>query len=119
MPKLGNNGSPILGSSYDVTLSDALGGSLAVLVSGLSDTSYNGGALPAALPGAPGCDVLVAPEVLDLYLTSATGAASATVSLPPSPSFIGSQLYHQWAVVDNVNALGVVVSDAGRATVDQ
>ena len=119
VPKLGNNGSPILGSSYDVTLSDALGGSLAVLVSGLSDTSYNGGALPAALPGAPGCDVLVAPEVLDLYLTSATGAASATVSLPPSPSFIGSQLYHQWAVVDNVNALGVVVSDAGRATVDQ
>ena len=119
VPKLGNNGSPILGSSYDVTLSGALGGSLAVLVSGLSDTSYNGVALPAALPGAPGCDVLVAPEVLDLYLTSASGAASATVSLPASPSFIGSQLYHQWAVVDNVNALGVVVSDAGRATVDQ
>jgi hypothetical protein len=30
---------------------------------------------------------------------------------------MGLNVFHQWAVLDTVNALGIVVSDAGKATV--
>ncbi|MCK5944762.1 MAG: hypothetical protein KAI24_22425, partial [Planctomycetes bacterium] len=119
VPRLGNVGVPSLGSSYDVTLSDALPNTFAIMVSGLSDQLYNGLPLPLTLPGAPGCDVYAAPEVLDLYITDGAGTASATFAIPSSPANIGVSLYHQWAVVDNVNALGIVMSEAGRATIDQ
>ena len=117
-PSIGNNGLPSLNSTYDVTLADALPNTFAVCVSGLSDTVYGGGTLPVTLPGAPGCDLLAAPTVLELFITSATGTAGAPFNIPASPIYIGVSLYHQWAVVDNVNTLGIVVSDAGRATVD-
>jgi hypothetical protein len=117
-PAIGNNGVPALSSSYDVTLSDALPSSFAICVSGLSNTVYSGGALPAGLPGAPGCNLHASPDVLQLFITSTSGTASTPFSIPSSPIFIGVSLYHQWAVVDNVNALGIVVSEAGQATVD-
>ncbi len=108
-PSLGNVGLPILNSSYDVTLADAIPTAFAVMVSGLSDTVYNGGPLPLALPGAPGCSLYTAPEVLDLFVTSATGTASATFNIPANPANVGISLFHQWAVLDAVNPLGIVV----------
>ncbi|MFN3242568.1 MAG: choice-of-anchor B family protein [Planctomycetota bacterium] len=119
VPELGNAGSPILGSSYDVTLANALPSTFAVLVTGQSDTVYNGAPLPVALPGAPGCDLLVSPELLELKITDGQGAASGTFNLPSNPAYVGLEFFHQWAVVDYVNPLGIVVSDAGRATFDQ
>ncbi|MCK5942055.1 MAG: choice-of-anchor B family protein [Planctomycetes bacterium] len=118
-PAIGNAGLPTLNSTYNVTLEDAIPQTFAICVSGLSDTVYNGGPLPLALPGAPGCDLYVAADVLDLFITDAQGTASAPFSIPATPANIGVNLYHQWAVLDAVNALGVVVSEAGRATVDQ
>lgn len=117
-PALGNVGVPTLNTTYNVTLADALPTSFAICVSGLSDTVYSGGALPVALPGAPGCTIFVAPDLLQLFATSATGTASAPFAIPANPANIGVSLYHQWAVVDNVNTLGIVVSNAGKATVD-
>ncbi|MFK7742751.1 MAG: LVIVD repeat-containing protein [Planctomycetota bacterium] len=118
-PALGSLGLPTLSSSYDVTLAGALPTQFAVMVSGFSDSIFSGGALPLPLPGAPGCDLLVSPDVLDLYITDASGMAAATFNIPASPANIGFSLYHQWAVVDGINTLGIVVSDAGRATIDQ
>ena len=119
MPRLGNNGLPILGSNYTVTLNDAAPQALAVFVSGLSDAVYNGSPLPLALPGAPGCDLFVSGDVTSVYNTNANGAANATFSIPSSTANIGLNVFHQWAVLDAVNSFGVVVSDAGRATIDQ
>ncbi|MFK7742752.1 MAG: LVIVD repeat-containing protein [Planctomycetota bacterium] len=118
-PVLSNAGLPILNSSYDVTLANALPNRFAIMVSGFSDTTYNGGPLPLALPGAPGCDLLVSADVLDLYVTTASGTSSATFNIPASPANVGVSLYHQWAVLDDINLLGIVVSEAGRATIDQ
>ena len=118
-PRLGNNGLPILGSTYNVTLDDAAPQSLAVFVTGLSDTVFNGGPLPLALPGAPSCDLLVSADVTSVFSTGGNGAANAAFSVPSSTSNIGLEVFHQWAVLDAVNSLGVVVSDAGRATIDQ
>jgi hypothetical protein len=117
-PSIGNVGVPSLSTTYSVTLADARPNTFAICVSGLSDSVYSGGALPAPLPGAPGCSLFASPDVLQLFSTNAAGAASAPFSIPANPANIGVSLYHQWAVIDNVNALGVVVSDAGRATVD-
>ncbi len=70
-----------------------------------------------AIIGAPGCDVQASPDATLLTVTSAGGTASLSTSIPNSASFVGLPLYHQWAVLDAVNALGMVVSDAGKATV--
>tara|TARA_R110002096_G_scaffold40961_6_gene111180 strand:- start:615 stop:2510 length:1896 start_codon:yes stop_codon:yes gene_type:complete len=118
VPSLSHVGLPILNSSYDVTLSGAIPAAFAVMFSGLSDTVYNGSPLPIALLGAPGCSVYAAPTVLTTHITSASGTANSTFNIPPSPANIGVSLFHQWAVLDAVNPLGIVVSDAGKATVD-
>ncbi len=118
VPVLGNAGVPALNTTYNVTLSDALTNALAVCVTGLSDTAYSGGTLPAVLPGAPSCNLYAADQLLQLFITSNSGTASAPFSIPASSANIGLNIYHQWAVVDGVNALGIVVSDAGRATID-
>jgi hypothetical protein len=116
-PVLSNGGLPNLGSSYSVTLADALPGSFAVLASGLSDSTWSGGALPAPLPGAPGCTLFVDPVVLEAAATSITGTASRSFVVPNSAGLIGAQIFHQWGVLDAVNGLGIVMSDAGRASI--
>ena len=118
IPILGNNGLPNLGSTYTVTLEDAVPGAFSVFVSGLSNTSFNGLPLPFGIPGAPGCDLLVSPDVTQLFTTNANGEASAPFSVPPSTANIGLFVYHQWVVSDPINAVGLVVSEAGRATID-
>ena len=118
VPTLGNTGLPELGTSYALTLSDGLASSIAVLASGFSNTAHAGVPLPAPLPGAPGCDLLVSPEALDAVLTDAAGAATASIAVPNDPTLVGLAVFHQWAVLDPpANALGIVVSDGGHATV--
>jgi choice-of-anchor B domain-containing protein len=117
-PSLGNVGTPNLNSVYDVTLAGALPATFAVMITGLSDSIYSGQPLPLPLIGAPGCSVFASPDVLQLFITDAAGTASAPFSIPGSPGNIGQSLYHQWAVLDPINPLGIIVSDAGRATID-
>ena len=78
-PSLGNAGLPILNSSYTVTVDGSIPATLAVIVSGLSDSIYTGSPLPVALPGSPGCSVYAAPQVLDLHITNAAGTADDKV----------------------------------------
>lgn len=118
VPQLGNNGFPILGTSYDVTLSNAAAMAPTFFISGLSDSIYQGTPLPAPIPGAPGCSVYAAPHSTLLMFTSAAGTASASTTVPNAPFLSGLSVYHQWAILDSVNATGIVVSDAGRAVVD-
>jgi choice-of-anchor B domain-containing protein len=117
-PALGNNGLPILSQTYDVTLSHAVSSSAAFMLTGLSDSIFQSTPLPAPIPGAPGCSVFAAPEVTELVITSGSGTASASFGVPNSVSYIGLELFHQWAVLDTVNSVGIVVSGAGRATID-
>ena len=116
-PAIASIGLPRLGSSYDVAVSDALAGTFAVLASGLSNTTWNGGALPAPLPAAPGCTLFVAPMVLSVVVTSAGGTGSVSFAVPNSAGLIGAEAFHQWGVLDAVNPLGIVMSNAGRAAI--
>ncbi|HEX6812357.1 MAG TPA: S8 family serine peptidase [Planctomycetota bacterium] len=116
-PDLGNSGVPDIGGSYAVTLGSALANTPVLLVSGFSDQIYSGVPLPLPLPGAPGCNLLVAADVLFLQFASAAGTSSFPIAVPASVGLIGTQLFHQWAVFDPVNALGLVVSNAGKASI--
>jgi len=115
-PTLGNVGTPKLGQSYSVTLVDALDNTFAVLASGLSDSNWAGVPLPVTLPGAPGCDLLIDPLILDPHLTG-PGMASGSFLVPNDNSLVGLPWFHQWAVLDPANALGLVLSNAGRASI--
>ncbi len=117
-PSLNNSGAPILGASYNVLLSDAVALSAAFVLTGLTDTAYQGTPLPAPIPGAPGCDIYAAPEVTQLILTSGIGTAASLFHVPNDPGFVGVDLFHQWAILDAVNPVGIVVSDAGQASID-
>ena len=118
-PDLGITGFPVLGTTYNLTVSSAVASSAAFFITGLSDTIYGGTNLPAPIPGAPGCSVYASPDVTQLLFTNSSGTSSAAQNVPNLPSLAGLELFHQWAILDAVNAVGIVVSDAGKARIDQ
>lgn len=118
-PDLGNSGSPTIGSSYSLTLASALANAPTLLVSGFSDQTYGAIPLPLALPGAPGCNLLVAADVLNVLTTTPAGTSSFAINVPNSGALVGFELFHQWAVGDPANALGLVLSGAGKATIGE
>jgi len=113
-PVLDSDALPLIGTTYNLTLTDGVASSIAVMVSGTS----NAGGVP--IPGAPGCNLFASADVLQAVPISATGTASSPITIPNSGALVGFNAYHQWAVLDiPANSLGVVVSDAGHATVGQ
>ncbi|MEC8252894.1 MAG: hypothetical protein VX044_06750, partial [Planctomycetota bacterium] len=96
----------------------AAANTVAIFVSGLSSQTNNGAPLPLALPGAPGCELLVSTDTLAVAVVDAQGDASSTMTIPNSQALTGLSVYHQWAVWDpSVNNLSIVMSDALVATV--
>ena len=117
-PAISSNGVPQLGTTYNPAVSDALANTFAVLVSGVSDQVYTGLPLPLALPGAPGCDLLVSADVLELAITDGQGQTQSPMVVPNTQALTGASIYHQWAIWDpTVNSLSIVMSDAGVATI--
>ena len=93
---------------------------LAVLVQGLSDQTYSGGSLPVTLPGAPGCDLLVSPDVTVTALTNAAGASSSTIAIPNTSALEGLGVFYQWVVLDQqANAIGLVTSGGALGVLGQ
>jgi len=116
VPDLSNDGLPVLGSSFDVGLAEALPATFAVLVQGLSDEVFSGGSLPVTLPGTPGCDILVSPDAYDSHVTDAAGGASHTIPIPNTPSLVSFEIFYQWVVLDSsANVFGLVTSNGGKA----
>ena len=86
---------------------------------GVSRSSWQGLSLPVDLGviGMPGCNLHVGMDVT-FPLSAPTGTASWSLTLPASPTFVGSSLYQQVCVLDpGANALGVSISNAGEAYV--
>ena len=107
---------PLIGTTYNLSLANGVPLSAAVLVSGLSTTGPAG----LALPGAPGCSVYPTPVARAQAVIDAAGNASLPITIPNSTVLTGIVAYHQWAVLDaGANQLGIVMSEAGQATVGQ
>ncbi|MFQ5506781.1 MAG: hypothetical protein ACE5F1_18580, partial [Planctomycetota bacterium] len=119
VPLLSNTGLPVLGRSFSVDLSRALGRTPAILVLGGSKAKWGAFQLPLDLTaaGAPGCRLLASYDIPLGTLTSIAGTASFMLPVPGDTRFLGRQLHNQWVVVDPlVNALGLAFSDGGTAT---
>ena len=116
VPDIGVSGTPQLGTTYLPTVNGAPASTVAVLASGLSNQFYQGLPLPLALPGAPGCDLLVSADLVDATTTNSAGFASRPIGLPNQPTLAGLEIYHQWYVWDPAaNGFGFVSSNGGRA----
>jgi len=117
------NSLPVQGNlGFALGLGFAPANSFALLAFGNSRYfSASLGALPISLQGigAPGCELLVDPQVLLLQPTNAIGAASQGIPIPFSPALAGVEFVGQWFVLDaGVGALGLA-GTAGVAFVVQ
>jgi hypothetical protein len=90
-----------------------------LLMVGASRTSWPGSPLPLSLAflGAPGCRLLVSPDVL-LSAGNLNGEARWSAPVPFASALIGSELHFQAAVPDpTVNFLGLSFSDGATARI--
>ncbi len=120
VPVIGHVGVPQTGMTFQIALSRAATSTPVVLVSGSSNTSWLGNALPFSLAGigAPQCQLLVDATVFDSAVTDGQGNGSLSIPVPNVPGLVGGEVFHQWAVLDPAaNALGVVLSDGGHSTI--
>lgn len=113
VPRIGApTGSPQLGQTFQVSLSNAAPNTIAALV--YSSTSH-----PTAIGD---CTLHVDLPELGMLLAFTDGAGNANVSIPiPSlPDLLGETVFLQWAVIDPTGALfgSFALSDALRATVE-
>ncbi|MGH7149458.1 MAG: integrin alpha, partial [Planctomycetota bacterium] len=105
VPAISSAGLPTPGSTpFSIELTEALGGSFAVLVLGLSNTAWTAFSIPLpwnlAFLGMPACDLLVSGDFLLPAVASGsgpgTGGASVLLAIPPDPNLVGATFYSQW-----------------------
>ncbi|HGY91955.1 MAG TPA: HYR domain-containing protein, partial [Planctomycetes bacterium] len=96
---------PALGASVQVDLGQALGGAVAVL-------GVSGALVPS---GVPLCLTYLGSPVLTFsFATSGAGEVVFPFDIPPTPSFVGTELFFQWAVFDPMGGfLNVIALSPG------
>ncbi len=109
---------PWLGEVFEIGISQLPAPSITFMLSGLSDSVWSLGALPAPLAaiGMPGCDLMVDPLILDAMLAPA-GSAVWQLALPLAPTLLGVPFYSQCGALDaGANPAGIIVGNHGVAT---
>lgn len=104
---------PQLGQTSTITFGNLPPTSLAIAILGLSNTASAFGPLPVDLTsyGAPGCFGRVSTDA-SLFLVGSGGSASFLAPIPNQAGLIGLNFFTQALVLDAVNLLGAVTSDA-------
>jgi len=117
-PRLRWTGLPVRGGTAAITVQPATANVLALFMLGLSRTTSPLGNLPldGGPFGAPGCRLLVSPDVVLAQLMTSP-VHSHPLALPASPGLAGLRAFGQWGVLAPVNALGFVTSEAVEITV--
>jgi PKD repeat protein len=111
--RLVHSARPTLGTALAVTVNN-LPLSLAIMMTGFSNTASPFGPLPLDLTGfgAPGCQGRVSPDAT-LFMFGAGNSAVWNFGIPNIAALGGIQLYNQALAIDpGFNALGGVTSDA-------
>jgi hypothetical protein len=92
--------------AFGLHVSNTLPNSVAVLIAGLSFTSWMGVPLPMSLGvfGVPGCQLFVSADFLFTTTTTGPGGgagiAFVPTPVPAAPSLSGALLHFQWYIVD-------------------
>ena len=105
-PTISARGRPILGGSFDVTLSRVTAQRPALLALGFSSTHW--GALPLPLDlrpfgGANGCMLGSSGEILIPMISSAQGTASLKLQIPFAPELTDHAFFVAWLVAEARN----------------
>lgn len=107
-----------IGDDVQFTCSNLPSSTVALLMLGFSDQSWNGVPLPLdlAVVGAPGCLLRQDGAITEAIVAS--GSTQRSITLPNTPSIIGANLYSQFLVADApANALGWTISNARKLVV--
>ena len=113
-------GTPEIGMDLQESLRLAAPNTLSLLISGLSDKTWSGGALPFNLAplGAPACRLYVNLLLFRGYRTDANGNVQIKTTIPTNPSLVGSRVFEQWMVIDpSANNFGAAMTNAVRIVV--
>jgi hypothetical protein len=116
-PRIGVDRDPRLGEALRLVLREARPGAVAALAQGLTDAPFAGHPLPLGLDpfGAPGCALLVRPDLLFSAAVGANGQAQIELAIPTDPLWVGTVFFGQFLVLDPAaNALGLSAT-AGAA----
>jgi hypothetical protein len=104
---------PTSGATLPLRVDNVPAPGLALLVTGLSESTWSGLPLPLNLlpAGAPGCWALAS---LDASNLGVAAGGVATIPFPiPTSGVLGIRIFQQAVVVDTArNSLGLVVSNA-------
>lgn len=111
-------------SGFGISVSCALAGSTAYLLTGFSNTTYSGFILPLdlAMFGFAGCQLLVSADIVQPAGVSDSGSGDGVgrvfTPVPASPSLSGFTAFAQWLIVDPGAANGIaVMSNALELTI--
>lgn len=111
-------GTPRLGTTLTLEVSQALPNAAATLFVGWSNTSWNGVTLPLSLTGqgAFGCSILVSADFTFPATADASGKASILMPVPNYLSLAGVHFYTQFNVSDpTLNPMGRAFTRGGDA----
>ncbi|MHC4515523.1 MAG: hypothetical protein ACYS5W_17740 [Planctomycetota bacterium] len=114
-PEMVFGGLPYQGnSSLAIRMRNGNPSSLARLVIGFSNTTWNTNKLPLDLGfmGAGGCNLLASIDVMLTMGTNSKGEISIVNKVPVDSKLVGVTVYLQFAVADKVNPAGLVTSNA-------
>lgn len=112
------SGTGEIGDAVQFSCSNLPSSTVALLMLGFSDQSWNGVPLPLdlAVVGAPGCLLRQDGAITEAIVAS--GSTQRSITLPNTPSIIGASLYSQFLVGDApANALGWTISNARKLVV--
>lgn len=111
--RLTNSGVPNINSSFNINVSNASSGKIAILWLGGTQLNASLGAI------APGCTLYTSLDILlGGVVTNVSGSGSIPFALPNNSSLVGLQFYNQYMVFDSgANTLGLTLSNGGRGKI--
>ena len=124
LPKIDEVTPPTLGLPWQITLTDGVPLSTAMLVSGRTDTGYLGNPLPiplsqTAFNGQASCFLLNSAQfVYPVQSTDASGRVTHTRVIPNSAALLGTKVFSEWLVYETTGGVPPF-STAGLASVVQ
>lgn len=120
VPVLSSRGSPALGKSFSVDLTNGPARVPIFLGVGASNRGFGSYRLPLDLGvfGAPSCSLLVSLDASVNLHSDASGSATASLRIPWQRQLLGKSFHVQWiASAPVANSLGLVFSNAGTGVI--
>ncbi|MHC4512141.1 MAG: hypothetical protein ACYTGW_18060 [Planctomycetota bacterium] len=116
LPRMAFGGYPTQGNqSFRIAMADGPANGAFLLFVGLSRRSWAGKTLPLSLGlmGAPGCNLLVSPDVPLGGKLLADGSFRINVPVPTNAALVGAHVMAQFGIADQgANAAGLTATDA-------